>query len=155
MILNKWFKFMIYIGSDHGGYNLKEDLKKFLKRKGIAFKDVGPKKYNPKDDYPEFAKAVARNIRKDLKHNKGILLCRSGQGVCVVANKFKGIRAALSWNELVAKASRRDDDANILCLPSDYMSEELAQDVVTAWLNEKFSFEQRHLRRLKEIEGLK
>lgn len=145
---------MIYIGSDHGGYNLKEDLKNFLQRQNIAFIDVGPNRIDPRDDYPEFSAKVARAVSKDPQNNKGILLCRSGHGVSIVANKFKNVRAALCWNEQVAKASRKDDDANILCLPSDYISPETAEEVTAAWLSAPFSGEERHNRRILEIKAL-
>ncbi|GAC1412233.1 MAG: hypothetical protein NVSMB66_0710 [Candidatus Doudnabacteria bacterium] len=143
---------MIYIASDHGGYKLKEDLKKFLSKKKIALTDLGPEKLDPNDDYPIYAKKVAEAVAKDLQNNKGILICRSGQGVCIVANKVKGIRAALAWNEVVAKHSRRDDDANILCLPSDYVSTEVAEDATLLWLKTEFSTEEKYARRLKEID---
>jgi ribose 5-phosphate isomerase B len=145
---------MLYIGSDHGGYKLKEDLKKFLKSRKIAFTDLGAAKLVKDDDYPQYAAKVVKAVQKDLKKNLGILICRSGQGMCIAANKFKGIRAALAWNEQSAKHARRDDDANVLCLPSDYMSPEIAEHVVWSWLNTDFSFEPRHVRRIKEVSKL-
>lgn len=144
---------MLYLGSDHGGYNLKEDLKKFLTAENIEFQDLGGSG-NPDDDYPEFSAKVAKAVQGDLQNNKGVLLCKSGQGVCIAANKFKGIRAGLAWNELVAKAGRNDDDINILCLPSDYISSEVATDILKTWLITPFSAEERRTRRLKEIEEL-
>lgn len=131
---------------------MKEDLKKFLARKKFEFTDLGPEKMDENDDYPIFAKKVANAVAKDLKNNKGILICRSGQGVSIVANKVKGIRAALAWNEMVAKHAKRDDDANILCLPSDYISTEVAEDSTLDWLKTEFSGEEKYSRRLKEIE---
>ena len=145
---------MLYIGSDHGGHPLKEDLKKFLAKQKIDFVDIGPNRLDPRDDYPEFSAKVAREISKDPQNNKGILLCRSGHGVCIVANKFKNVRAALCWNEQVAKASRNDDDANVLCLPSDYISAEIAEEITKVWLNTPFSDEARHQRRIREIKTL-
>ena len=145
---------MLYIGSDHGGYNLKEDLKKFLEKERIHFIDVGPKRADPGDDYPEFGAKVAKEVSRDPQSNKGILLCRSGHGVSIVANKFKNVRAALCWNEKVAKASRNDDDSNILCLPSDYISPESAEDITKVWLDTPFSDEDRHQRRIREIKAL-
>ena len=145
---------MLYIASDHGGFEMKQELAKYLKSKKIVFTDLGPKKYSPADDYPEFAAKVATKVSKEPAKNKGILLCRSGQGVCFVANKFKNVRAALSWNEHVAKAARIDDDVNILCLPADYISPETAMNIVRVWLNTKFSFGQRHIKRLKEVQQL-
>lgn len=145
---------MLYIASDHGGFKLKADLAAELKRLKIPFKDLGPKKYSPKDDYPEFAAKVAKAVSKKPKTDQGILICRSGAGVCIVANKFKGVRAALCWNERVAKASRVDDDANVLCLPSDYISPETALHTTQAWLKTSFSDLPRHIRRIQEINKL-
>src|SRR5437870_661700 len=142
---------MLYLGSDHGGYKLREELKQFLKKKKIAFSDLGPKKLVSNDDYPVYTKKVAKAVEKNLKKNLGILICRSGQGVCIDANKFKGIRAALAWNEKIAKHSRTDDNANVLCLASDYISTEVAEDIVAVWLKTPFSNAPRHLRRIKEI----
>lgn len=145
---------MIYIGSDHGGFKLKEELKKFLKGNKVAFIDVGPAKLNPKDDYPQYASKVAKQVQKSPGIHKGILLCRSGQGVCIVANKFKRVRAALAWNEAVAKASRHDDDVNVLCLPSDYISAEAAEDIVKVWLRTGFAPLGRYQRRIDEIKRI-
>jgi ribose 5-phosphate isomerase B len=80
---------MIYIGSDHGGFKLKEELKAFLERENIAFEDVGPNKFDSADDYPVFASKASKPVSKDPQKNKAILLCRSGHGVCIAANKFK------------------------------------------------------------------
>lgn len=145
---------MLYLGSDHGGYALKEELKKFLDKQGVAFSDVGPNRIDPQDDYPEFGSKVAAEVSKDAQNNKGILMCRSGHGVSIVANKFKNVRAALCWNEQVARASRRDDDANVLCLPSDYISPEIAEEITKVFLNTPFSPEERFVRRIREIKAL-
>ncbi len=153
---------MIYIGADHGGYKLKEQLKKFLSKQGagkdngqkLEFKDLGASKYKDGDDYPDYAARVAKQVSANPLANLGILICRSGQGVCIVANKFKGVRAALVWNELEAKMSRNDDMSNILCLPSDYINSKMAEKIVKAWLETPFSTEQRHMRRVKKISAL-
>lgn len=142
---------MIYIGSDHRGYELKKELIGFLKANRVAVTDTGPKKKNPRDDFPVYVAKVAGVVSKKPKSNKGILICGSGQGVCIAANKFKNIRAALCWNEDVAKQSRNDDDTNILCIPSDFVSAETAEHILEIWLNTPFSKEKRFLRRLKEI----
>lgn len=144
---------MLYLGSDHGGYPLKEEIKKFLTAESIDFEDLGGSG-DPTDDYPEFSAKVAKAVQQDLVNNKGVLFCRSGQGVCIAANKFKGIRAGLAWNELVAKAGRNDDDINVLCLPADYVSTEVAIDILKAWLVTPFSAEDRRIRRIQEIESL-
>ena len=145
---------MIYIGSDHGGFKLKEILKKHLAKQGIKVNDVGAKRYNLGDDYPDFAKIAAGKVSKNPLRDTAILICRSGQGVCIAANKFKNVRAALVWNALEAKMSRNDDMTNVLCLPSDYISPHMAQVIVDTWLHTPYSTEPRHLRRVKKISAL-
>ena len=145
---------MIYIGADHGGYKLKEQLKKFLGKQGFEFKDLGALKFKDGDDYPDYATKVAREVSKNPLVNLGILICRSGQGVCIVANKFKGVRAALVWNEQEYRMSRNDDMSNVLCLPSDYINTKLAEQIVKIWLNTSYSKESRHVRRVKKINNL-
>ncbi len=142
---------MLYLGSDHGGFKLKEDLKKFLRKEKIAFVDVGARRLRPQDDYPNYAAKVARGVQKHFAGNQGILICRSGHGVCIVANKFKGIRAALAWNVAVAEHSRNDEDANVLCLPADYISAATAKKIVSAWLKTNFAFKRRYIRRIEEM----
>lgn len=145
---------MIYIGADHGGYKLKELLKKFLSKQGFEFKDLGANKFKDGDDYPDYASKVAKAVSKNPLINLGILICRSGQGVCIVANKFNGVRAALVWNEQESKMSRNDDMSNILCLPSDYINTKLTEKIVKIWLNTPYSNESRHVRRVKKINNL-
>ncbi|MDQ3018596.1 MAG: RpiB/LacA/LacB family sugar-phosphate isomerase [bacterium] len=145
---------MIYIASDHGGYKLKEQLKKFLKAEKVDYTDLGPKKFVANDDYPDYAKLVAQKVSKNPLRDLGILICRSGQGVCIVANKFKYVRAALVWNTEEAKMSRLDDMTNVLCLPSDYISPKIAEKIVDVWLNTPYSQDARHMRRIKKISEL-
>lgn len=142
---------MIYIGSDHGGYKLKEKIKKMLTSEKLDFVDVGPNKYDKNDDYPDYAAKVARHISKNPLKHLGILICRSGQGVCIVANKFQNVRAALVWNTEEAKVSRNDDMTNILCLPADYVSPIIAERIVDVWLQTPYSTDNRHIRRIKKI----
>lgn len=145
---------MLYIASDHGGFKLKEYLKRFLKLEKIRFIDLGPAKFKPDDDYPDYAKLVAEKVSKNPKKDTGILICRSGQGVCIVANKFKNVRAALVWNPTEARMSKNDDMSNILCLPSDYISPHAAERIVEQWIDTPYSKEDRHLRRIKKINDL-
>ncbi len=145
---------MIYIGSDHGGFKLKQHLKKYLKSKKFEFVDVGPEKLVPDDDYPDYAAMAAKKVSHNPVNDVAILLCRSGQGVCIVANKFKHVRAALVWNVEEAKMSRLDDMANVLCLPSDYVSEGMAEAIVYRWLKTPYSDDPRHMRRIKKISAL-
>ncbi len=142
---------MLYLGADHGGFRLKESIKKFLTKEKIDFVDLGPKKLIDGDDYPDYAKLVAQKVSANPIGNQGILICRSGQGVCIVANKFKNVRAALVWNVIEAKMSRNDDMSNILCLPSDYISPRNAEKIVEKWLETAYSTNPRHIRRIKKI----
>lgn len=145
---------MIYLAADHRGFKLKEALKKFLGEQGIAVEDCGAFTYDPQDDYTDFAVVASAKIVETPSEHKGIFLCGSGHGVDIVANKFKGIRAALCWNMEVAKQSRAHDDANVLILPADWLDEEIAREIVLTWLNTPFSGEDRHSRRLAELKEI-
>ena len=140
----------IYLGADHAGFKLKEHLKEHLAKKGYQVTDLGNTKFMPRDDYPVFAKKVAKQVAKE-KNARGILLCGSGQGTCMVANKFKGVRAALGWSVAAAKRSRHDNDSNIICVPAWKMPINQATRLVMAWLNTDFSKLARHKRRIKKI----
>lgn len=142
---------MLYLGSDHGGFELKGYIKKVLERQKIKFEDVGAFELNKNDDYPDFAAKASAQVSKSPAKNQAILICRSGQGVCIAANKFKGVRAALAWNTKEAKASRNDDHTNVLCIPSDYITEKSAGNIITTWLKTPWSKEPRHVRRVKKI----
>lgn len=145
---------MIYLASDHGGYKLKEQVKKFLEKQKLAFKDLGPAKFKDGDDYPDYGAKVAKQVAKNPVSNLGILICRSGQGMCIIANKFTGVRAALVWNEAEAIMSRNDDMTNVLCLPSDFISAKTALAIVKTWLSTPYSIDPRHMRRIKKISNI-
>jgi len=144
----------IYLGADHGGYKLKENIKDWLKEWQFAFEDLGAKEFRPDDDYPDFAWPVALKVGLE-PGSFGILACRSGEGECIVANKAKGARAALAWNEHSAKAARNDDDANILCLPADYLTLDQAKAVVHDFLTTPFNAkEERFVRRVNKVKKI-
>lgn len=145
---------MLYIASDHGGFKLKEHLKAWLLVAGGRVSDLGPESFSPEDDYPDYAKKVAGKVSKNPSTDFGILICRSGQGVCIVANKFKKVRAGLVWNTKEAKASRNDDHTNVLCLPSDYINFTEARNIVKTWLDTPWSKDPRHMRRVRKIESV-
>ena len=105
---------MIYLGADHAGFHLKEELKKYLQELGYQYEDLGNKSLDPKDDYPDFALEVAKKVAET--NEKGILICATGIGMCLAANKIKGIRGAVGWDEFTVLQSREHNDANILCL---------------------------------------
>lgn len=141
---------MIGIGSDHGGYALKQAVIKHLEEKGHAVKDYGC--YSEEScDYPVYAKAVAEGIQKD-EVKQGILICGTGIGISITANKFKGIRAALCGDTFSARATREHNNANILALGARVTGEGLALDIVDAFLETKFSNDERHIRRINMIE---
>lgn len=143
---------MIYIGADHRGFELKEKIILWLKNSESKVEDEGAHMYDPSDDYPEYAQKVASLVKKG--GNKGILLCGSGVGVQVVANKFDGIRAAIGLSEEQVKKGREDDDMNILVIASDFTNFEEAKKMITAFLNTKYKKEIKHERRLNEIEKI-
>lgn len=145
---------MIYISSDHGGFALKQELVKFLLQKKVDVTDLGPSELNMDDDYTDYVFPLAHKVAADSIENKGILICRNGVGVSMLANKVKGIRAALSWDPKHAISSRNDDNANILALPSDYIDVQTAKEILEKWLETKFSGEMRHKRRLEKITSL-
>ncbi len=145
---------MIYIGSDHRGYNLKEALKNYLKGLGYDCEDLGAKELVPDDDYPDYALLVAQKVAENPDENRGILICGSGVGVDIVANKIRNIRSALCFDAKQAQASRNDNNANILSLPADYISEDLAKEIVKIWLETPFSGLEHHAKRIEKIKEI-
>ena len=143
---------MIAIGSDHGGYKLKEEIKKYLKEIGIEYKDFGTDS-EERTDYPIYAQKVAEAIQSK-ECDKGILLCKSGCGMAIVANKFKGIRAGLVINENEAKFAKADDDINVITLGGDYLTTNEAICIIRNWLGTEFKggrYEER-IKMIEEIE---
>lgn len=143
---------MIFVASDHGGFNLKNEIIKYLQSKQLDVTDMGPSEYIADDDYTDYVYPLSHRVAVSPFDNKGILICRNGVGVCMFANKVKGIRAALSWTPEHAASSRNDDNSNILALPADYINVEMAKKIVNSWISTPFSNELRHKRRLEKIE---
>jgi ribose 5-phosphate isomerase B len=141
---------MIYLGSDHGGFELKEKIKKFLDKNKYKYVDMGNKVFDKGDDYPDYAFKVAEKVAKE-KNAVGILFCRSSEGMIIAANKVKNIRAASVFNEKSARLSREHNDANVIALPGDWMNEKDAEKILKTFLDSKFSSEERHVRRIKKI----
>ncbi len=140
----------IYFGADHRGFETKERLKEFVKGMGHEVVDLGNSVYDEHDDYPMFASAVARKVVTS-PDARGIILCGSGGGVNIVANKFAGVRSNIGLSPLQVYAARRDDDCNILCLAASFMTEEQEKESVKTFLTTEFSGEERHQRRLGQI----
>ena len=142
---------MIAIGSDHGGYTLKKALMAHLDKRGLEYKDFGT--YSEAScDYPVYAKAVAHAVA-DGECERGILICGTGIGVSITANKVPGIRAALCGDCFSAEATREHNDANILCMGARVVGEGLALKIADIFLDTPFSNDERHIRRISQIEG--
>lgn len=143
----------IAVGADHAGYELKAEIFSLLEELGHSYRDFGPHEKEPGDDYPDFGVPVAEAVAKG-EFDLGILICGSGVGMCILANKVRGIRAALCHDTFSARSSREDDDANILCLGARVIGVELAKEIVKTWLSATFSGADRHRRRVKKVMGL-
>jgi ribose 5-phosphate isomerase B len=141
----------IAIGSDHAGFELKEKIKKYLDELGYKYKDFGTDS-NESVDYPDYASKVAEGVAKK-EYDRGILICGSGIGMCMTANKIPGIRAALCHNIETAKLSREHNDANVLTFGARMIDENTAKDIVKVWLKTEFLGD-RHLRRINKIKDI-
>jgi ribose 5-phosphate isomerase B len=137
----------ILIGNDHAGYSLKLSIIKNLEDK-YEFFDKGSYS-NESVDYPDYASIIAKEIQSE-KGDLGILICGTGNGVCMTANKFKGIRAVICWNEEIAKLAKQHNNANIICIPSRFIKVEEAMKIIESFILEKFEGG-RHERRIKKI----
>ena len=140
----------IIISSDHAGFETKEALVAYLQDNSYEVEDLGPLEYNSTDDYPDFI-APAMNILQKADDSLGIILCKNGVGVSMLANKFKGIRAGLCHTPEQAKSAKTDDNANVLALSTDYISQEDIPVIVDTFLNTPFSNGERHVRRLEKV----
>ena len=138
----------IIIGNDHAGVHIKKALIHFFNEKKIECKNVGCDS-EQSVDYPDFAHPVAKKVDKQ-EYDFGILICGSGNGVAMTANKYSNVRAALCWNEEIASLSRKHNNANILCLPARYISQQKALNIVKIFIEENFEGE-RHERRINKI----
>jgi ribose 5-phosphate isomerase B len=139
----------IALGSDHGGYQLKENLKKYLKELKVEYQDFGCNS-EKSVDYPDIGFKIAIEV-KNRNYDRGILICGTGIGMSIVANKIKGIRASLCHDVFSARYAREHNDANILTLGGRVIGSGLAKEIVKVWLNTDFSGEERHLKRLNKI----
>lgn len=142
---------IIYIGADHRGFYLKETLKTTLKADGYEVYDLGNVESDENDDYPDFASAVAEKVTGAGAEVRGIVICSSGIGVNIVANKIPGVRCGLAISADQVRHGRSADDMNVLALASEYTSPEAAKDMVRAFLSTPFDREVRRVRRLDKI----
>lgn len=145
----------IFIGADHNGFEYKDKLKQALELAGHEVVDQGDLNIDPNDDFPQFAAKVVEALKTaNDSESKGILICGSGQGMAMAANRFKGIRAAVCWNINEARASRNDDDSNVLCLSSKYLSLDEAGSIMATFLATPFAGAPRYIRRIEELDQL-
>lgn len=145
---------VIYIGADHRGFNLKESLKNYMKESGYTAVDLGDERYDENDDYVDFSVKVAQKVSGDSFNGKGVLICGSGVGVDVVANRFPGVRSALAISTDQVLKARSDDDVNILSIAADFTDEDTAKKMLSIWLQTPFSGEERYKRRLNKLKEL-
>ena len=142
---------MLYIAADHAGYPLKEVLKPYLQELGFDVVDLGAEQLDLADDYPDYAKKMAEEVLAN-EDAGGILICGTGQGMCITANRFEGIRAAFIYDDFTARSAAEHLDANIVCLGARVTDAETAKKIVKIWLDTEFSGEERHRRRIEKID---
>jgi len=142
---------MIYLAADHRGFELKERIKVWLKEWGIESEDLGNDHLDPGDDYPDFARLVAQKINQE-EGGRGIIICASGVGADIVANRYPKVRCGLGFSALQVTEARQDDDINCLAIASDFTDEEEVKEIIKTFLGTKFSNEERYLRRIGKIE---
>lgn len=140
----------IALGADHAGYDLKEVIAKQLHAADHELIDVGAYSFDPQDDYPDFALAVAEKVRQG-EAARGIIICGSGVGACIAANKLKGVRAALCHDTYSAHQGVEHDDVNVLCLGGRIIGLSLAEELVAAFLEARYQEKERYARRLRKV----
>lgn len=147
----------IYLGADHQGFHLKEEVFAYLVKRGYNVVDSGDEILNPDDDFPQFAQTAVLGVLGDESDDpRAILLCGGGQGMAIASNRFRGIRAVVVWDAFEAKNARNDNDSNVLCLPARVLeSDETAwQGIIETWLSTPFAAAPRYIRRNNEIDEL-
>jgi ribose 5-phosphate isomerase B len=143
---------MIYLGADHGGFSFKEKIKEFLKELKLEYQDLGNLKFEPGDDFVDYAAVVAKKVVET--GGKGILICTNGEGMCVAANKFEGVRAVSPTNKKTAQQTREHLDANVLCLGEHILSFREVKKIIKIWLETDFFKAEKYIRRLNKIKNL-
>jgi len=144
----------IFLGADHNGFAMKNTLAAVLGKAGYEVSDTGDVQLRPDDDFPQFAEAAVHALLASDADARAILICGSGQGMCMAANRFKGIRASLCWDVDEARASRNDDDSNVLCLPARFMDTDEAVRIAETWLATPFAGAARFKRRIRQLDQL-
>lgn len=145
----------IFIGADHNGYDLKERVEKYLTSRNIDVTDCGDERLDPDDDFTVFASRVVNAMKAEGDGSRGILICGSGQGMMIAANRFKGIRAGLGWSDDAARSIRNDEDSNVLALPSIVLKKDDDwKRIIDIWLSTPFANATRYKRRNRQLDDL-
>lgn len=145
----------VYVGADHNGFHMREGLVKHLKEQDYDVVDDGDTRLDPEDDFPLFAQKVVNDMLSgDDPDPRGILICGSGQGMCMAANRFKGIRAAMLYDMESARSSRNDDDSNVACIAARVLKKDEANRIIDTWLKTDFAKAPRFIRRNHELDTI-
>lgn len=142
----------IFVGADHRGFDLKNLLIEYLHEKNIRIEDLGNYQLDPEDDYPDYAKKVAQAVLQNPEEFLGIVICGSGVGGCIAANRFKGIRSGLGFETDQVKHMRENDHVNVLALAADFLDPEAAKKLVDVFIETQPKKEQKYLRRIKKLD---
>lgn len=142
----------IFLGADHNGFNAKNKLAEYLRSAGFEVVDDGGAELNPEDDFPVFAKKVSQDVLAAGPDARGILTCGSGQGMCMAANRYRGIRAVLGYDTESVRSARNDDDSNVLCLPVKVLEGDIDHTILNTFLNTPFANAPRFNRRIQEMD---
>ena len=152
--MNKTMK--IFLGADHQGYHLKEKIELYLVKRGYHVEDVGNEELDINDDFPQYAQIASTKVLGEYERDdpRAILVCGGGQGMCMAANRFSGIRASLVWDAKEARMTRNDNDSNVLCLPARMLDDdaELWKEIIDIWLTTPFAAAPRFIRRNAELD---
>jgi len=147
----------IYLGADHQGFAMKQQVFAHLAKQQYEVEDIGDKELDPDDDFPEFAQMAALKVIGDEDPDpRAILICSGGQGMCMAANRFRGIRASVIWDATEARITRNDNDSNVLCLPSRILEKDEKEwkDIIDTWLKTPFAGAPRYKRRNAQIDEI-
>jgi ribose 5-phosphate isomerase B len=146
----------ILLAADHAGFELKNKIFAFLKQEGFDVEDFGAQAFMPDDNYPEIMIPVAMRVLKDSENTKAIIFGKSGQGEAIVVNRFPGIRAAVYYgkNPQIIKLSKEHNDANILSIGAQFVEEEEAKEAIKLWISTPFSGDERHLKRIEQMDNI-
>jgi ribose 5-phosphate isomerase B len=144
----------VFIGADHRGFELKNKIIEYLQEKNIRVEDMGNYQYDPFDDYPDFVQKVAQAVLQNPKEHLGIAVCGSGVGVCIAANRFKGIRCGLGFEESQIAHARENDHINMLAIPSDYADFEKTKKFIDVFLETRPKMVEKYLARLRKLDNI-